>query len=288
MLSFDTIAAIRQQLLEWRRAGQRIAFVPTMGNLHDGHIALIRHARTLADRVVVSIYVNPLQFDNANDLERYPVTLDEDCQRLQQASTDILYLPDAGQIYPYGMADSVKVTVPGLSDVLEGAFRPGHFSGVTTVVAKLFNIVQPDIAVFGEKDLQQLLLIRRMATDLLLPVQVFGVATEREADGLAMSSRNGGLSQAGRHQAGGVYQILSALREQWQQQQLVGGCDYAMLERVATTELEARGLRVEYVSIRHGEDLSEPLMGKSQRDRSLVVLAAVWLGKTRLIDNLPL
>ena len=136
--------------------------------------------------------------------------------------------------------------------------------------------------------LQQLLLIRRMATDLLLPVQVFGVATEREADGLAMSSRNGGLSQAERHQAGGVYQVLSALREQWQQQQLVGGCDYAMLERVATTELEARGLRVEYVSIRHGEDLSEPLMGKSQRDRSLVVLAAVWLGKTRLIDNLPL
>jgi len=293
MQVFDTIAAMRRQLSEWRRAGQHIAFVPTMGNLHAGHIALIRHAATLADHVVTSIYVNPMQFNDANDLARYPVTLEEDRQRLQAVATDILYLPDAGQIYPYGLADSVRVSVPGLSDVLEGVFRPGHFTGVTTVVAKLLNIVQPDIAVFGEKDWQQLLLIRRMVADLLMPVQIVAVATEREADGLAMSSRNGGLNESERCQAAGIYQVLSTLRDRWQRQRLVGKCDYRLLEHEAMAELERQGLRVEYVSIRNGEDLTEPVMGeartgKQSAEAPLVVLAAVWLGETRLIDNLPL
>ena len=288
MQSFKTIAAMRQQLSEWRRAGQGIAFVPTMGNLHDGHIALIRHARTLADRIVVSIYVNPLQFNSAVDLDRYPVTLADDCQRLAAEAADALYLPDAGQIYPYGLDDSVRVSVPGLSDVLEGAFRPGHFTGVTTVVAKLFNIIQPDLAVFGEKDLQQLLLIRRMAADLLLPVKVLGVATVRDADGLAMSSRNGNLSVSERQRAGILYQVLAATREQWHQQLAPGVGDWRVLEQAAMAELEHKGLRPEYVSIRRGEDLAEPVSGRAMNDQSLYVLAAAWLGQTRLIDNLSL
>jgi pantoate--beta-alanine ligase len=284
----DTIVAIHRQLLAWRQAGQRIAFVPTMGNLHAGHLALVHKARELADRVVVSIYVNPLQFNSSADLERYPVTLAEDRLQLQDGGCDVLFVPDVRQIYPYGIENSTRVSVPGLSDVLDGAFRPGHFVGVTTVVSKLFNIVQPDVAVFGEKDLQQLLLIRRMVADLLLPVEVVAVATVREADGLAMSSRNGRLSPAERHQAAGLYQVLSALREQWRRQCDKGACNFQALEQAAMTELEQQGLRPEYVSIRGGEALLEPQPGMSANNQPIFVLAAAWLGQTRLIDNLRL
>jgi len=288
MQSFEAIESLRRQVREWRQAGQSIAFVPTMGNLHDGHMALITHARTLADRVIASIYINPLQFNNAADLDSYPQTLTEDCRRLRTVAADALYLPDAKQLYPYGMTDSVRVIVPGMSDILDGAFRPGHFTGVTTVVAKLFNIVQPDIAVFGDKDLQQLLLVRRMVADLMLPLQVVGVATVREADGLAMSSRNGYLSATERARAGLLYQVLSALREQWRRCD-EGQCDYRALEQMAMAELERQGWRPEYVSIRRGQDLVEPEPGASaEQGGPLYVLAAAWLGTTRLIDNIPL
>lgn len=288
MQCFETNAALRQQLLAWRRAGDRIAFVPTMGHLHAGHLALVDHARSLAERVVVSIYVNPLQFDNNADLKRYPQTLAEDRLGLEEVGVDVLYLPDAGQIYPYGIEASVQVCVPALSDVLEGASRPGHFKGVATVVAKLFNIVQPDLAIFGEKDWQQLLLIRRLVADLCMPLDIVAVATVREADGLAMSSRNSHLSAKERQQAGGLYQVLLTLREQWHQQRLVGSGEWRMLERSAMAALEKQGLRADYISIRRRDDLAEPPSGQPREDQRLIVLAAAWVGKTRLIDNLSL
>lgn len=288
MQLFEALIPLRQQLLTWRQAGERIAFVPTMGNLHAGHMSLIQQAQKHADRVVVSIFVNPLQFDQADDLARYPRTLQGDQQLLQAAAVDVLYLPDAAQLYPHGINDSVRVHVPGLSDILEGAARPGHFSGVTTVVAKLFNMVQPDIALFGEKDWQQLVLIRRMVKDLLIPLQVVGVATVREADGLAMSSRNSRLSVQERQQAAELYQVLSAVRDHWRQKGTINAGDWQQQEQLARAELEKRGLRADYVCIRNGVDLSEPLPGTLLDGQSLVLLAAVWLGKTRLIDHLSL
>lgn len=288
MYSFETIASLRTQVSAWRRAGERIALVPTMGNLHAGHIALVNRARELADRVVTSIYVNPLQFNDPADLERYPVTLEQDRAQLQAAACDAVYLPDANQLYPFGIDSSVRVSVPGLSEVLDGIFRPGHFTGVATIVAKLFNIVQPDFALFGEKDLQQLVVIRRLVDDLHIPVRIVGVETVREADGLAMSSRNSYLHPDERRLAGTLYRVLTSVRERWRQQTDSGSVDGRALEQAAMAELGELGLRPEYVSIRCGDDLSElPPHGKCE-ERSWYVLAAAWLGPARLIDNLRL
>lgn len=286
MQRFDTTDALREQLKVWRSAGERIALIPTMGNLHQGHVSLIDYVRPHVDRICVSIYINPLQFNNAVDLERYPVTLDADQACLQDAQIDALFLPDAKAMYPYGVDQSVQVTVPILSDSLEGAFRPGHFTGVATIVAKLLNIVQPDVAVFGEKDLQQYLLIRRMVSDLLMPIDIWSAPTVRDVDGLAMSSRNGYLTSSEREQASELYRVLSGIRIQWQDMTEV--CDWRELEQSAFMHLQQHGWRPEYISIRHADDLTEPTPDSGPVATGYCVLAAAWLGNTRLIDNIRL
>jgi pantoate--beta-alanine ligase len=259
------------------RGRQRIAFVPTMGNLHEGHLTLVRSAREQAKRVIVSIFVNPLQFGAGEDFDKYPRTLQRDAELLAAEGVDWLFAPPVAVMYPRPQAEQTQVLVPGLSDILCGASRPGHFAGVATVVCKLFNLVRPDVALFGQKDYQQLLVIRRMVEDLGMPVQVEGVATVREADGLAMSSRNGYLTSEERAVAPVLYRTLCDTAEG-----LRSGALPAQLERSAAAALDAAGLRSDYFSIRRQADLAEPLAG----DSALVILTAAWLGQTRLIDNL--
>ena len=274
----STIDQVRTQVQAWRAAGERIAFVPTMGNLHRGHVTLVQRAREQAGRVAVSIFVNPLQFGVSEDFAAYPRTPDADVDKLRAVPTDLLFLPSEEEMYPCGREGVTQVEVPGISDILCGAFRPGHFRGVATVVAKLFDIVQPDVALFGEKDYQQLLVIRRMAVDLNMPVEVVGMPTVREADGLAMSSRNAYLSSAERGKSVAIYAVLRRVADG-----LRGGRrDFSALEQEALRTLEERGFRPDYVSVRVADDLAEPGAG----DRRFVVLAAARLGRTRLIDNL--
>ncbi len=273
------IPALRARIADWRARGQRIALVPTMGNLHAGHLSLVEAAQARAERVVVSIFVNPMQFNDKQDFASYPRTLEDDRRKLEDIPVDLLFLPEQAALYPRGLESSTRVTVPGLSDILCGAFRPGHFAGVTTVVCMLLNIVQPDLAVFGEKDFQQLLLIRRMAHDLHLPVEIVGMPTRREEDGLAMSSRNHYLTPEERRRAPALFQMLSRARETILQHS--GACDFRDLEADAMERLRDRGLRPEYFSVRRAADLA--LAGPEDKD--LVVLAAAWLGSARLIDN---
>jgi pantoate--beta-alanine ligase len=269
---------LREQLGQWRTSGIPVAFVPTMGNLHDGHLQLVRHARSVAGRVVVSIFVNPLQFGPREDFASYPVTPAADQAALRELDVDLLFLPAVEEIYPQGTGATTLVEVPGLNAILEGAHRPAHFNGVTTVVAKLFNLVQPDIAVFGEKDYQQLLLIRRMVTDLCMPIRIDGVDTVREASGLAMSSRNGYLSDADRAIAPQLYQTLLDVKAVVE----AGEQDFAGIEQAALQQLAEAGLQPDYVSVRRQDDLSLPGPG----DRELVVLVAAKVGRARLIDNI--
>ena len=275
----NNLAALRAQVRQWRADGQRIGFVPTMGNLHAGHLALVAQARQRADRVIVSIFVNPLQFGPGEDFASYPRTLEADRQQLATARADLLFVPEVTELYPRGQAAQTRIEVPGLSDILCGASRPGHFIGVATVVCKLLNMVQPHLVLFGEKDYQQLLVIRRMVEDLAMPAQIEGMATAREADGLAMSSRNGYLSPEQRRQAPQLYRILQRVAQAIAD----GRTDYADLERQAGIELSSAGLRPDYVSVRRAGDLGLP----EPADRQLRVLAAAYLGQTRLIDNLP-
>ncbi|WP_295448508.1 pantoate--beta-alanine ligase [uncultured Thiodictyon sp.] len=268
---------LRTQVRTWRAAGERIAFVPTMGNLHEGHITLVREARQRARRVIASIFVNPLQFGPTEDLAAYPRTPQRDQTLLAVAGCDLLFAPGVATMYPQGQEAQTRVEVPGVSDLLCGASRPGHFIGVATVVCKLLNMVQPDLALFGEKDFQQLLIIRRMVADLNLPVEIAGVPTVREPDGLAMSSRNGYLSAAERTQAPALYRALTAAA-----QGLAAGRPAPEVESTATAMIAAAGLRPDYVSVRRAADLGEP----AASDRELVVLAAAYLGRARLIDNL--
>ena len=273
------LGTLRRRTAAWRRAGERIGFVPTMGNLHEGHLALVDRARTLADRVVASVFVNPLQFGPDEDYDTYPRTLEADRQRLAERGADLLFAPDVGVMYPRPKEETTFVEVPGLSGELCGASRPGFFRGVTTVVARLFHLVQPDVAVFGEKDYQQLVIVRRMVEDLAFPVEIVGVPTVREADGLAMSSRNSYLSAEERRRAPRLYQILREVA-----QALEGGdSGYAELEAEACRRLAAAGFRPDYVAIRRAGDLAAPAPG----ERELRVLGAAWLGRARLIDNLP-
>jgi pantoate--beta-alanine ligase len=280
MQTVKTISALRAELAPWRVKGERIAFVPTMGNLHAGHLKLVEIAKKQAKRVVVSIFVNPLQFGQNEDFLSYPRTFDEDSRILSKNSVDILFAPELEEIYPESQATLTRVEVPGLSDILCGASRPGHFRGVAMVVNKLFNIVQPDLAVFGEKDYQQLLIIRRMVKDLAMPIEIVSVPTVRELDGLAMSSRNGYLSAEERRQAPQLYQALCAVRYQLMKGK---GCDFAAAEEVGLVWLRNAGLRPDYLSVRRAQDLGPA----GADDRDVVVLAAAWLGNTRLIDNLP-
>ena len=278
MQTVSTIREVRAQVQAWRVAGESIAFVPTMGNLHQGHVTLVQRARERAARVVVSIFVNPLQFGNGEDFGAYPRTPDADAERLRAVPTDLLFIPSEAEMYPLGRTGVTQVEVPGISEILCGASRPGHFRGVATVVSKLFNIIQPDMALFGEKDYQQLLVIRRMVADLNMPVEVIGVPTVREADGLAMSSRNGYLSAAERGESVAIYGVLRQVAEDLK----AGRRDFAVLEQDAAVSLEERGFHPDYVSVRAASDLAEPDAG----ERRLVVLAAARLGRTRLIDNL--
>lgn len=283
MWQAESIEKLRESLAEWRRAGARIAFVPTMGNLHDGHMSLVERAQQLADRVVVSIFVNPMQFNDAADLERYPRTLAADCGKLEAAAVDGLFLPSSDSLYPNGDAAVTRVSVPGLSDVLEGEHRPGHFTGVTTVVCKLFNCVQPDVAVFGQKDFQQLMLIRHMVADLNMPVAIETVPTYRAESGLALSSRNGLLPEDGREKSAKIYEILLKCREN-----LLNGGFWCDVEAVGKQQLSAEGFDVEYFVVRCSRGLSElPLDGKID-DKQAVILTAARIDGVRLIDNLEL
>lgn len=280
MDSASTAADVRDRIKVWRAQGSRIAFVPTMGNLHAGHLQLVQHARTLAGHVVVSIFVNPLQFVPGEDYESYPRTLDRDRAALMDANADLLFIPAVAEMYPAGAEQVTRVEVPGLNAILCGAHRPGHFTGVTTVVAKLFNLVQPDIAVFGEKDYQQLVIIRRMVSDLCMPIEVVGVGTVREADGLAMSSRNQYLNTAERAHAPQLYQILCSVKARVE----AGEGDYGSIESAAREQLAEAGFEPEYVSLRRRADLALPGPGDSE----LIVLAAARLGSARLIDNVKI
>ncbi|BCX82448.1 pantoate--beta-alanine ligase [Methylomarinovum caldicuralii] len=277
MRRFDRIADLRACLEEWRRAGQRIVLVPTMGNLHEGHLQLVDTARRCSDRVVVSIFVNPLQFGPGEDYDRYPRTLEADCAKLETRGADLVFAPPVAEIYPRPLAESTFVEVPGITEILCGASRPGHFRGVATVVAKLFNIVQPDVAVFGEKDYQQLQVIRRLVADLNFPVEIVGVPIVREADGLALSSRNGYLTPEERARAPLLYRSLCQARDAI----AAGERDFAALCRRQRESLEEAGFRPDYFEIRR-PDLGEA----GPDDRPLMILAAAWLGRTRLIDNL--
>lgn len=279
MIIVETVAGLRREIAALRTQQKRIAFVPTMGNLHAGHLRLVEEARRLAHAVVVSIYVNPLQFGAGEDFAAYPRTPQEDEAALEAKAVDLLFMPGDREMYPRGLEAMTRVEVPGLSDILCGAYRPGHFRGVTTVVNRLFNLVQPDVAVFGKKDYQQWLIIRRMVDDLGMPVEIVGVETVREPDGLAMSSRNHYLSGTERRIAPRLYATLGTARDR-----LVAGAAVAEVEALAAAELVAAGFRPDYVSVRRAEDLAEP----GPADRRLVLLAAAWLGRARLIDNLEL
>lgn len=271
-----TVAELRMQVAEWKRAGERVALVPTMGNLHDGHLSLISRARTQAGRVVASVFVNPLQFGPNEDFDRYPRTLAADAAKLDAAGCDLLFAPDVDQMYPRGQENLTRVHVPGISEQLDGAFRPGHFDGVATVVSLLFHQVQPDLAVFGEKDWQQLQVIRRMVADLQLPIEIIGEPTARAPDGLALSSRNQYLSAAQRALAPEIHRTLGVVVDA-----LHGGeRDYERLETEALQRLQHAGFTPQYVVVRT-PDLSPP----SADAREWVVLVAAFLGTTRLIDN---
>ncbi len=279
MMVVERVAELRAQLRIWRGAGERIALVPTMGNLHAGHLRLVEEAKRHAPRVVASIFVNPLQFGADEDFDRYPRTFAADRKALMSVRTDALFVPGVVEMYPLGQG-AAKVEVPGLSDILCGAQRPGHFAGVATVVSILFNQVQPDVAVFGEKDWQQLAVIRRFTQALQLPIEILGVPTEREASGLALSSRNQYLSVQERKQiAPQLYRNLQAAAARLHS----GERDFAALEAAAVAALASAGFQVDYCAIRTPE-LAMPSPGQ----RELVLLAAARLGKTRLIDNLKL
>ncbi|MBV6425439.1 MAG: Pantothenate synthetase [Steroidobacteraceae bacterium] len=278
MQTLTAIADVRACVRAWRLAGERVAFVPTMGNLHAGHISLIDLARRHGDRFVASIFVNPMQFGPNEDFAHYPRTPARDAEMLAAAGCDLMFMPDVSEMYGPGTTPPTRVEVPDISRVLCGEFRPGHFDGVATVVAKLFNIVQPDIAIFGEKDFQQLVVIRRMAADLCFPTTIVGAPTVREADGLAMSSRNQYLAADERAVAPVIHAVLSDTVRAIAR----GEADLAALERDGAARLAARGLRVDYFAIRRRLDLAAPSAG----DRELVVLTAARLGKARLIDNL--
>lgn len=275
-----TIAAVREQVRRWRRAGERVAFVPTMGNLHAGHVSLIEAARSHGDRFIASIFVNPMQFGPNEDFAHYPRTPQQDARMLSEAGCNLMFMPDVAEIYPSGAERATQVVVPELTGILCGAFRPGHFEGVATIVAKLFNIVAPDIAVFGEKDFQQLTVIRRMTADLCLPIEIVGAPTVREADGLAMSSRNQYLTAEERRIAPQLHQALRAAVARLQ----AGERDLTRIEGEGMRALAAGGFRPDYFAVREAVGLREP----APTDRHLVVLAAARLGKARLIDNLQI
>lgn len=274
----SSIKALRERVTAWRSTDERIALVPTMGNLHAGHLELVKQAQQQADRVVVSIFVNPMQFGAGEDFSSYPRTLEQDATQLEAIEADLLFTPSVQEVYPRGQEAQTVVTVPKLSDTLCGTSRPGHFSGVATVVCKLLNMAQPDLALFGSKDFQQLLVIRQMVADLCIPTKIVGIPTVREADGLARSSRNSYLTAEERNLAPALYRALSktsaAIAE--------GASNYATLESEARQLLVTAGFKPDYYSIRNAMDLSRP----NSETETLLIATAAYLGSARLIDNL--
>ena len=277
MLIIETLPLLRQQIRRLRMEGKRVALVPTMGNLHDGHMKLVDEAKARADVVVVSIFVNPMQFDRPEDLARYPRTLQEDCEKLNKRKVDLVFAPSVKEIYPNGTETHTYVDVPGLSTMLEGASRPGRFRGVSTIVSKLFNLVQPDIACFGEKDFQQLALIRKMVADMGFDIEIIGVPIMRAKDGLALSSRNGYLTAEQRKIAPGLYKVLSSIADKLQ----AGERDLDEIIAIAGQELNEKGFRADDIQIRDADTLLEV----SENSKRAVILVAAWLGDARLIDN---
>ncbi|MDX6038918.1 pantoate--beta-alanine ligase [Scandinavium lactucae] len=277
MLIIETLPLLRQHIRRLRQEGKRIALVPTMGNLHDGHMKLVDEAKAAADVVVASIFVNPMQFDRADDLARYPRTLQEDSEKLNKRKVDFVFAPAPADIYPQGTDTQTFVDVPGISTMLEGASRPGHFRGVSTIVSKLFNLVQPDVACFGEKDFQQLALIRKMVADMGYDIDIIGVPTVRAKDGLALSSRNGYLTNDQRKIAPGLSKVMNAMAEKL----LAGERDLDEMVALAGQDLNEKGFRADDIQIRDADTLLE-LSASSKR---AVILMAAWLGQARLIDN---
>ena len=277
MLIIETLPLLRQQIRRLRMEGKRVALVPTMGNLHDGHMKLVDEAKARADVVVVSIFVNPMQFDRPEDLARYPRTLQEDCEKLNKRKVDLVFAPSVKEIYPNGTETHTYVDVPGLSTMLEGASRPGHFRGVSTIVSKLFNLVRPDIACFGEKDFQQLALIRKMVADMGFDIEIIGVPIMRAKDGLALSSRNGYLTAEQRKIAPALYKVLSSIADKLQ----AGERDLDEIIAIAGQELNEKGFRADDIQIRDADTLLEV----SENSKRAVILVAAWLGDARLIDN---
>ncbi len=277
MITVTMLDALRAQVRGWRQAGQRIAFVPTMGNLHAGHYSLIALARQHADRVLASVFVNPTQFGPNEDFDRYPRTPEADAAGLDEAGCDALWLPSVDTMYPLGVQAAVNIRVPGVTETLDGAHRPGHFDGVATVVARLFNQVLPDVAILGRKDYQQLAVIRHLVRDLAFPIEILGAETKREVDGLAMSSRNQYLSDAERATAPRIHQTLQSMRDALQ-----AGRPRAEVEGEASMALADAGFAPDYAVIRTPE-FTEPVEGEPG---PRVALIAARLGRTRLIDNL--
>lgn len=277
MQIFNALQALREQVKQWKQAGKRIALVPTMGNLHAGHISLIEEAHQHADIVIATIFVNPMQFNDPKDLENYPRTESEDQQKLNAAGAHALFLPSVDTIYPNGVSAQTVVEVPEISDLYCGDSRPGHFRGVATIVCKLFNLVTPDVALFGEKDFQQLYVIRRMTNELCMNINVIGVPTKREPSGLAMSSRNNYLSEAEKHTATALYQQLISLKDAI----LQGDLTFNALQNQANENIQASGFKADYFHILD----SETLQPANEQTHHFVILGAAFLGMARLIDN---
>ncbi|ELS1768529.1 pantoate--beta-alanine ligase [Salmonella enterica] len=277
MLIIETLPLLRQHIRRLRQEGKRVALVPTMGNLHDGHMKLVDEAKARADVVIVSIFVNPMQFDRPDDLVRYPRTLQEDCEKLNKRKVDYVFAPAVEEIYPQGLEGQTYVDVPGLSTMLEGASRPGHFRGVSTIVSKLFNLIQPDIACFGEKDFQQLALIRKMVADMGYDIEIVGVPIIRAKDGLALSSRNAYLTAEQRKIAPGLYNVMNSIAEKL----IAGERELQEIIAIAEQELNEKGFRADDIQIRDADTLQE----LAETSKRAVILAAAWLGQARLIDN---
>ncbi|EIX8947868.1 pantoate--beta-alanine ligase [Salmonella enterica] len=277
MLIIETLPLLRQHIRRLRQEGKRVALVPTMGNLHDGHMKLVDEAKARADVVIVSIFVNPMQFDRPDDLVRYPRTLQEDCEKLNKRKVDYVFAPAVEEIYPQGLEGQTYVDVPGLSSMLEGASRPGHFRGVSTIVSKLFNLIQPDIACFGEKDFQQLALIRKMVADMSYDIEIVGVPIIRAKDGLALSSRNAYLTAEQRKIAPGLYNVMNSIAEKL----IAGNRELQEIIAIAEQELNEKGFRADDIQIRDADTLQE----LTETSKRAVILAAAWLGQARLIDN---
>ncbi|WP_431296967.1 pantoate--beta-alanine ligase [Rahnella sp. PAMC 25559] len=277
MLIIDSVALLRREIRDFRKNNKRIALVPTMGNLHEGHMTLVEEAKARGDVVVVSIFVNPMQFERPDDLERYPRTLQEDCEKLNKRGVDLVFAPSPAEIYPKGLATQTQVDVPVISTILEGASRPGHFRGVSTIVSKLFNLVQPQVACFGQKDFQQLALLRTMVEDMGYDIEIIGVPIVRAKDGLALSSRNGYLTNDERKLAPQLNRIMNALAERLSQ----GERHIDEMLQDTAQQLRQAGFTPDELFIRDAKNLQE----LSVDSTSAVILMAAWLGKARLIDN---